>query len=176
MGSARDGVRIQGTGANNNALRDNRIGIVDRTGTIVGNAGNGVTILAGTGNELSFSSLFDNDVPAMVGNGKLGIDLGGDGVTPNDTNDADTGANNLQNFPVITSVNATRSSAAIQGTLNAKPNTGFNIEFFSSGVADPSGFGEGQTFIGRTQATTNAQGNVTFRPPSISHFRWARHS
>ena len=37
----------------------------------------------------------------------LGIDLGENGVTPNDHLDPDTGANNLRKFPVLTSA-ATR--------------------------------------------------------------------
>ncbi len=55
----------------------------------------------------------------------------------------DTGPNTLQNFPVITSVSATR----IQGTLNSRPRKTFTVQFFSSPAPNfPSGFGEGETF------------------------------
>ena len=42
----------------------------------------------------------------------------------------------------------------ITGTLNSTPNTTFVVEFFSNpaGTGDPSGFGEGRTFLGRTSA------------------------
>ena len=44
---------------------------------------------------------------AILSNGGLAIDLTlgwpGDGPTPNDADDGDTGANNLQNFPEIAS-------------------------------------------------------------------------
>ena len=41
---------------------------------------------------------------AIVGNALLGIDLNGDGVTPNDAGDGDSGPNGLQNFPEINTV------------------------------------------------------------------------
>jgi hypothetical protein len=47
----------------------------------------------------------------IYGNGNLRIDLGNDGVTPNDPSDPDSGANNLQNFPVIIAANMDESDA-----------------------------------------------------------------
>src|SRR5262249_21259281 len=41
-------------------------------------------------------------------------------------------------------------------------NTSFTLEFFANAVCDPSGFGEGQSFLGQTSVTTNSQGNVDF--------------
>jgi hypothetical protein len=84
----------------------------------------------------------------------LGIDVGGDGVTPNDPAEADT----AQNFPALVSA----STRNIQGTLNSAANTTFTIEFFSNTECDPSGFGEGEVFIGSTVATTNGSGVANF--------------
>jgi len=50
----------------------------------------------------------------------------------------------------------------IQGSLNSVANKPYRIDFFSSPAADPSGFGEGQTWIGWVNVTTGATGNVTF--------------
>ncbi len=96
----------------------------------------------------------------------LGMDLysGAYGVTPNDNNsgDADTGANNLQNFPVLTSVTASAGTTTVDGTLDSAFSTQFRIEFFSNETCHPSGFGEGQKFLGFTNATTDASGKASF--------------
>jgi hypothetical protein len=103
-------------------------------------------------------------------NGKLGIDLynggllgnfGGE-VTPNDACDADTGPNNLQNYPEVTSVSSAGGITSIAGTLNSVANVTYRLEFFANNPADPSGFGEGQSFIGTTNVTTGANCNASF--------------
>src|SRR5207253_10733464 len=101
------------------------------------------------------------------GNARLGIDLTGGtenafGVTANDVGDADTGANNLQNYPVLSSVKINGGSTTIIGTLNSHANTIYRLEFFSNSMVDPSGFGEGQTFLGSSNVTTDGSGNVSF--------------
>ncbi|HEY3662908.1 MAG TPA: hypothetical protein VGL24_07125, partial [Chthoniobacterales bacterium] len=107
-----------------------------------------------TGIAILGNSIFSNSGP--------GIDLGGNGVTPNDAGDGDTGPNNLQNFPVITSASIAGGSATIAGTLNSAASTQFTIDFFVNPTCDPSGFGEGQTFIGSTDVTTGTGGNANF--------------
>ena len=92
----------------------------------------------------------------------MGIDLGNNGVTPNDAGDADTGANHLQNFPVLTSATTGGSQLTVQGTLNSTANTSFRIEVFASSTADGSGYGEGQRYLGSFNVTTDGSGNVSF--------------
>jgi len=94
-------------------------------------------------------------------NGGLGIDLGHDGVTPNDPGDADTGPNNLQNYPVVADVFDLFGAPAVAFSLNSTPSTTFRVEFFSSPSCNTSGFGEGKTFQGATSVTTGADGNVS---------------
>lgn len=119
--------------------------------------GPGVSVAQGSGNSIRGNSIFSND--------GLGIDLLTDalvqGVTPNDPADSDTGANNLQNFPVITSVVSTSNSTKIQGTLNSTPNTTFQIDFYSNSAVDSSGYGEGAQFFNTTSINTNANGDAT---------------
>lgn len=129
---------------------------------IFSNGQDGVTI---SGNCSVGSRILRNSI---YNNGELGIDLlGGDettfGVTQNDRRDPDTGNNELQNFPSISSaVTASGGPTTITGGLNSTPNTTFTLQFFSSPAPDPSGFGEGKTFIGERSVTTNSNGNVPF--------------
>jgi hypothetical protein len=122
------------------------------------NNGRGILAESGTGNSFLANSIFSTS-----GSPGLGIDLKLDGgVTPNDAGDADFGPNNLQNFPVLTSATSAGGDTTIAGTLNSTANTSFRIEFFSNTSIDPTGFGEGQTFIGSTTVTTDAGGNASF--------------
>lgn len=147
------GITIDGI-SNNNTITANTIAF----------NGSGVRIAGGTGNSIRGNSIFSND--------GLGIDLGPSNVTLNDPTDGDGGANNLQNFPVITSVLSVGSSTTIQGSLNSTPNTTFQIDLYSNTVLDPSGFGEGALFFGATAITTDVNGNatinVTFPMPLVT--------
>jgi hypothetical protein len=106
-----------------------------------------------TGNKI-ITNIIDN-------NGGLGIDLGADGVTPNDAGDADAGPNDLQNFPVLTSARSgSQGQTLIQGTFNSKPNTAFQLEFYNNITCDPSGNGEGANLIGSLSLTTGSDGNA----------------
>ena len=104
------------------------------------------------GNRFSGNSIHDN--------GGLGIDLGGDGVTANDAGDGDPGPNILQNFPVLSTATSNGVSTGVRGSLNSLPGTAFTIEFFASPICDGSGYGEGQTFLGATEVTTDGVGNA----------------
>ena len=150
----------------------NGIAIADSSNNRIG----GTT--AGAGNIIAFHSNigvgvgnFAPGVPAVgnsilgnatYSNGQLGIDLApgtSPGVTPNDPGDTDTGPNNLQNFPVLETANA----KAVHGRLESTPGTVFRIEFFSNAACDPSGYGEGEFYLGALTVTTNPQGKVAFK-------------
>ena len=94
-------------------------------------------------------------------NGALGIDLDANHVTLNDTDDADIGSNELQNFPTVDSV-TTGATTTIQGTFNSTANRVFTLDFYVSSSCDASGFGEGASFIGSSPATTDADGDSAY--------------
>jgi len=85
-----------------------------------------------------------------------------DGVNPNDLGDGDTGGNGLQNFPVLTSATASNGNITLSGTLNSIPKTTFRVEFFDNTALEPSGNGEGQTYLNFVNVTTDAAGNANF--------------
>ncbi len=186
------GVRLDGPSATDNLVEGNLIG-TDITGKApLGNEVNGVIVstnasantiggtVSGAGNTIAFNVLAGVSVQSGTGdsilsnsiysNGHLGIDLvaPGDppsGVTPNAPG-VRSGPNNLQNYPILTTAVGGGPSSSIQGTLNSLPSTSFLIQFFTSQIEDPSGFGQGQTSIGSTTVTTDASGNtpITFAP------------
>jgi hypothetical protein len=120
---------------------------------IAGNLSEGVRITGTTGTSVRGNSIFSN--------GTLGIDVGGGGLTANDTGDGDAGPNNFQNYPIVTQ--AGTGSTLVDGTLNSTPNTTFTLDFYANTACDPSGFGEGQRYLGSTPVTTDATGNAVFR-------------
>jgi hypothetical protein len=145
-------------GPQNQGAQNNTIGgtVAGAQNVISGNTGNGVAIfdISASGNAILSNSIYNN--------GGLGIDLGGGGVTPNDTNDIDAGPNNLQNYPVLTSITISQSNVNIVGALNSIANTTFRLEFFGNDGADSSGFDEGRFFLGSSDVTTDGSGDASF--------------
>lgn len=113
-------------------------------------------------NRVSANSIHDNV--------QLGVDLGGDGVTPNDPDNQNVGQ---QNFPVISDAFGFNGELTIYGSLNSIASTNFTLEFFANQAADSSGFGEGQVFLGQANVTTDSSGDALFNvsfplPPNVT--------
>lgn len=72
------------------------------------------------------------------------------GPTPNDVSDADTGANHLMNYPVLNSAiqNAQQLNIDLDLDVADSPVDQYRVEIFANDAADPSGYGEGQTYLG----------------------------
>ena len=185
-GNGFNGVFIWGIGTMYNTVSGNYVGTNASGTAAIPNGGSGIQIrqaaqyntiggdMPGANNIIAFNAddgvaIIDLDVlgasvlsNSIFSNGGLGIDLGDDGVTANDAGDGDTGANNLQNFPVLTSATSDATSTTILGALNSIPNTTFRLELFSNTACDPSGFGEGQALLGSTTVTTDGSGDASF--------------
>jgi hypothetical protein len=172
-------------------VRGNLVG-VDASGTLpLGNAGNGIYVnangvqvggtVAGQGNVVAYNAQAGVWVENMSGNpiransihdnGGLGIDLGAIGPNGNDELDPDTGANLLQNFPVLSAVTLAEPAGdvagggtRVQGFLHSAASTTYDLDFFSNDacVRFPKDYIEGRTYLGSSQVTTDGAGEGPF--------------
>jgi hypothetical protein len=170
-GNGGSGVYITGSGIDN-VVQGNLIG-TDAGGTQpLGNAGDGVHVLdmnsgnntiggeePGAGNTIAYNGnngvLVDRSSHiailgnAIYGNAHRGIELL-------------RGANHDQAAPVLSSATSDGLSITVTGTLTSAPNTTFTLEIFANSALDPSGFGQGEQFLGSVQVTTDADGMASF--------------
>lgn len=96
-------------------------------------------------------------------NGGLGSDLLDDGaVLENDPGDADTGPNNRMNYPVMTSIVFSGTKLTVDGYLDTVPMKFNNMFFFANAECDPSGYGEGELFLGSYGVGSGQTGRSNF--------------
>ena len=186
-GNDYSGVSLTQAGVDNNLILGNYIG-VDATGFgALGNAVFGVVIwdgadgnqigdvAPGAGNVIAFNGrgvLVDANTTTSINNSirgnsiysnsGLGIDLNNDGVTLNDLSDGDLGPNGLQNYPVLTSAAVFGADLTVTGTLKTLAGLNCDLDFYWNPAGDPSGHGEGRTYIGSTNVTSDVSGNASF--------------
>ena len=164
MGNVISGNMLNGVlvtyGSRDNTVTRNIIGMNPSADMPLGNGGHGILVAGAsvlnqsTGNTLSAN--------AIAHNKGMGINLdSSDAVTPNDFLDADNGPNRLQNYPELTSVIG-GGQLEVVGHLNSTPGSSYRIEFFANDSSDQTGAGEGQTFIGGLNVTTNGSGEGQF--------------
>ena len=132
--------------------------------TIAFNHGAGIAVLAitppwiGEENKFIANSIHDNT--------GLGIDLNNDGVTPNMPGRPRNGDNHFPNYPVLNYAASGAGGSVVSGTLNGLPwianATGFLIEFFLNSKPDPSGYGQGETFLSSVLVPADPSGNMAF--------------
>ena len=185
-GNSNSGVTISSSGATGNMVSGNFIGVKADGNAALAN-GYGVFINGAPGNTiggttasarnvisgnsslgvyLADSGATGNSVRgnSIFANGALGINLAGgnedgNGVTANDAGDGDSGPNNLQNFPVLTTITSSGGNTVIKGTFNSNANQDYVLDFYDNAVADASGYGQGQSYLG-SSTTITADGTV----------------
>ncbi|MBK8286238.1 MAG: Ig-like domain repeat protein [Ahniella sp.] len=184
IGSGIVGIRVEGQGAR---IQDNLIGGRVVAGTIFSfrSASAGVWINGGDASGQQQPDPTTVATPStsrqpqlkpncsttpLIGNGGLAIDLGSDGATLNDALDADTGANGLQNHPVITAATHDPSGIVVTGTLTSTPATTFRLRFCFVQTADPTNRGECDQPIPEAtmDVSTAANGTVAFTTTSFA--------
>lgn len=156
-----------------NLVFGNYVGVVD-WGAKKGNASHGIE-LAGESNVISGNDVRGNGGDGIrvtsgssviestwIGeNGGLPIDLAGDGATPNDSTDADSGPNGFQNYPILDEVITNGHSTRFIGTLSSAPNTDYKLEPIGAPWCEGS-FGESSSPRGARNVTTDEQGIARF--------------
>lgn len=171
VGQITIGARIE-----SNTIAGNGFGTVDVGSGIIDHNGPGIWVLGAsldtvqsTGIQIRRNSIY--------GNAGLGIDLGEtpiqqDRVTPatsypewyfdrpNGVGNLN-GTNNGQAFPQLTTARAGTQSF-VQGTLHSGAGQFFTLDFYANTNVDPSGYGEGEHWLGCLQVQTDANGDATF--------------
>lgn len=168
------GIYLNGSSSTNVVIQGNKIG-TDITGTLsLYTKGSAIDVYAGTnnliggllpgaGNLLAFNKYAGINIWSgyctILGNSihdnyDYGIDLLGNGVTPNDAGDVDSGPNTLQNYPALSGATNNYGATRIVGTLSSRPGTTFRVELFASSYS----VGDGGTFLGAVTLTTDGTG------------------
>lgn len=181
-GSSGAGNVIGGNGSSGVFLNDGAVGVVvqgnfigtDLGGSVdLGNVGDGILVSfsstgnrlggsLGEGNTIKFNGENGVEIQAIsaennailsnniFGNDLLGISLNG-------------GQGNIgQEAPSLLEAISSGATLTVSGTLASAPNTTYTIQFFVNSSLDPSGFGEGEFFLGETQIDTDGAGNADF--------------
>lgn len=176
IGVAEDGASILPNGADGVSISDSTDVLIGGTqageaNIIANNQQNGVTIVGNSANITTLSN-------AIYGNTQLGIDLLADpfgtyGVpTENDPLDPDTGPNDHLNYPTLLPPTTSGGNTNIGYRLDVPAGT-YRIEFYSNTTADPSGHGEGESYIGSDTVVSNGAGvqlfNTAFAGTSFSN-------
>ena len=181
-GSTGAGYGIAIGGANSNVVEGNYIGtdisgkaaIPNRFAGVAvesGSVGNliGGTI-AGAGNVIDYnyigvavyqSNTTNNSIRAnsIFANNGQGIDLEG---FPGEHVGFEAGPDDWQNYPIITNAFGYAGRTIVEGNFYSLPLRAYYIDFYVNAVQGPSGYGEGQAYIGTETVATSATGTTLF--------------
>lgn len=162
IGLASDGSTALGNGGDGVRINQSSRNIIGGTAPFEGNViadngaaspGRGVNVVSGVKNDIEGNSIY--------GNATLGIDLGGDGVTNNDSQ-GHSGPNNYQDFPVLNTVTITSTTVTVSGMLaNAAVGSQYTIDLYNNLTADPTNHGQGKTFVGSELVTIGSSGSFS---------------
>lgn len=156
LGNGRDGIQIKDSTKivvgsyfdGHFAYSESPITVSNR---VAFNGGNGVAVISGPQSLISFNDIYSN--------GKLGIAVNDTSVPPGGNS-----GGGIVTVPVLTAAarNAATSQVTVAGHFHGAANSPVRVELFASPQADPSGFGEGQAYLGAVQAQTDARGDAEF--------------
>jgi hypothetical protein len=169
-GNAGNGLAISsGNTFEGDLVEGNRIGVDATETNPVGNAGDGVSVL---GDANTIGGVLAGAANVIAFNGGDGVRV--DGGTANAVRDnaiyghsAGLGielvnnGNHNQPAPMLTDAESDHSGISVVGTLTGQANTRFTLEFFGNRNCNPSGYGEGEVFLGTATVMTDAAGGAS---------------
>lgn len=169
----------------NNRVQRNYIG-TNGSGAILGNSGSGIFIInkanntmVGGNDSAQKNIISNNSGPGVIlyttpgqtapletqitlndisANGGKGIAIYNNDSEGTDPLDADTGANDLQNHPILSGA----FPSFITGTFHSRASKFYTLHFYSSPTCDASGRGEGKNYLGSQDISTDINGNASF--------------
>ncbi|WP_422930426.1 beta strand repeat-containing protein [Singulisphaera sp. PoT] len=145
LGNLGDGIRLV---SSNNIIGGQAGNTIMYNGNPQTGSGAGVSLVGGVLN----NAILSNVIASNVG---LGIDLGGSG-------------NHQQQPPTLRAMSrgTQPDSVSILGTMSGVPGQTYTIQFYANSKDDPSGYGEGEVFLGSQNLRMDANGsgviNATF--------------
>jgi hypothetical protein len=161
-----NGVAIVDPGTASNTVLGNSIGTDVSGNLLAGNVGDGVWLDSGvTSNQVAHNTIANNSVDGVgmnsatvgnaihanqiYGNKGLGIDRG-------------SGSTGDQSIPALTAAFGSATASYVIGTAPGASGTMVTVDFYANAVKDPSGYGQGQFYLGSTTVMANAGFQVLF--------------
>lgn len=122
---------------------NNTIGALGE-GNVITNTTDGIAFFgnAGTGNIISANSIFNNS--------SFGIDHGADDMAAEE---------DIPDFSLTAKMG---DSLLVTGTFSGSPNVNYTLEIFVNSGCSSSGYGEGKSYIGETEITSDNNGDLVF--------------
>jgi hypothetical protein len=174
--SANGGSGIDLQSGSTNLIQGNAIGTDITVTNPLGNAQDGVYVagsnntiggtVAGAGNVIRYNNLdgivVDKETGNAIQQNSIGLN-GGLGIHLINGGNANAAA------PVLTAVTVADGTTVLDGTLTSTPSTTFTIELFVNVDCNPSGYGDGETYLGSVTVTTDANGfgHFKYKAPSV---------
>lgn len=180
-GNGGSGIYLLGTNTKNVTIAGNKIGVAATGGTAVPNRSAGIWVNGAVNDVIGGASVNVSNVIANNGvqGNTAGVNIQAGSsieILTNSIHDnanggiaLSPGSNGDLPAPVLTAAQTAAGQTDVTGSLTVDPTTGassnFIVQFFASPGPDAAGKVEGQTFIGQTTVTTDANGNATFSVP-----------
>ena len=144
-------------------------GIQPGQGNVIAyNGAVGVLVEGLAQNPIRGNRMFRNGIGGVTSGQAMGIDLHFSatpgGPSPNDVGDGDVGANERQNYPIITSAAPEGGGTRVIGTLNSLASTTFDLDFYVNPICRdrPRDLPQAEQYLGSAPLTTDASGNAAF--------------